>query len=770
MHLRTLELNGFKSFGKKTELSFGAPITAIVGPNGSGKSNVAESFRFCLGEQSVKSMRGKKTEDLIWNGAGSDAKGNRASVRLVFDNLPQNIDGKSKKLFNVDFDEVTVERTVFRDGVSEYKVNGSPVRLKDVIELLSQAHIGASGHHIISQGEADRILNANSRDRREMVEDALGLKIYQYKRKESEKKLQKTEENTRQVESLRREIAPHIRFLKKQVEKIEKAKEMRAELATLYSDYLKREYIYIQETNKRLSVEEKEPQAEKIRLEEELGVAKETLEKAKKKDGKSEEVIKLEKDLSEIRNKKDYLISSIGRVEGEIAGLERVLVRQKSRTPTEGNVPLSEVRRIADQTEEIEESVKNESDPESIKEVLRKIKEILRSFIERHSVKKGENEEDSEREIAKLKEDRARFQDEFAKVSAKEKELQRFYSDLKESIDKEKDQNRDAEKAVFRIMAELNSLRSKLSAIRAEKERIKMVEDDFNREIQEGVVLVGRDIKRYETANVSHDGKTVLSEAEIISEDRNKQEDRRRAIEKIKIRLEDAGLVGAEEIVKEHDETVERDMYLEKELLDLKASASSLKELIRELGEKLDTEFKEGVQRINQEFQKFFQVMFGGGNAVLSVVKEEKRNRGESEYILAETDDSEIVAAMEEEEEGKEGIDINVSLPRKKIKGLMMLSGGERALTSIALIFAMSQVNPPPFLILDETDAALDEANSKKYGDMIENLSQKSQLILITHNRETMSRAGIIYGVTMDRTGVSKLLSIQFAEAVAVAK
>ena len=123
-----------------------------------------------------------------------------------------------------------------------------------------------------------------------------------------------------------------------------------------------------------------------------------------------------------------------------------------------------------------------------------------------------------------------------------------------------------------------------------------------------------------------------------------------------------------------------------------------------------------------------------------------------------------------DEEEGPEGIDIHVSLPRKKIKSLIQLSGGERALTSIALIFAVSQVNPPPFIILDETDAALDEANSKKYGDMIENLSQYSQLILITHNRETMSRAGILYGVTIGADGASRLLSLEFEQAVQVAK
>ena len=118
----------------------------------------------------------------------------------------------------------------------------------------------------------------------------------------------------------------------------------------------------------------------------------------------------------------------------------------------------------------------------------------------------------------------------------------------------------------------------------------------------------------------------------------------------------------------------------------------------------------------------------------------------------------------------EQGIDINVSLPHKKVKELQALSGGERSLTSIALLFAMSQVNPPPFLVLDETDAALDESNSRKYGDMLEKLSKHSQLVVVTHNRETMSRAGILYGVTIGSDGASKLLSVKFDEAAAIAK
>src|SRR3989344_6470476 len=225
MLLKSLELSGFKSFAKKTELTFGASISAIVGPNGSGKSNIAESFRFVLGEQSIKSLRGKKGEDLIFNGSSGVPRSNRASVKVVFDN--------HKRIFNIDFDEVAIERVVHRDGINDYSINGSPSRLRDIMELLSGANVGATGHHIISQGETDRILLASLRERREMIEDALGLKIFHYKKEESEKRLLKTKENIAHVEALRKEIAPHLAFLKKQAEKVERATTMRGELAKL---------------------------------------------------------------------------------------------------------------------------------------------------------------------------------------------------------------------------------------------------------------------------------------------------------------------------------------------------------------------------------------------------------------------------------------------------------------------------------------------------------------------------------------------------------
>jgi chromosome segregation protein len=214
-------------------------------------------------------------------------------------------------------------------------------------------------------------------------------------------------------------------------------------------------------------------------------------------------------------------------------------------------------------------------------------------------------------------------------------------------------------------------------------------------------------------------------------------------------------------VIKEFNDAKERDAFLAHEITDLESSIEKLRELITELDGKLEEQFVVGIKKISTEFNRFFTLMFGGGEAELITVVTKTRG-GDDDLLEGEEDDS--------EKKKEDGIELVAKLPNKRVKGLEMLSGGERALTSIALIFAMSQVNPPPFIILDETDAALDEANSRRYGDMIEELAKKSQLILITHNRETMSRAGILYGVTMGGDGISKLLSVKLDDAVAVAK
>ena len=754
MSLKSLEISGFKSFAKKGELSFNTPIVAVVGPNGSGKSNVAESFRFVLGEQSIKSLRGKRTEDLIWNGSDTLPRQNRASVRLVFDNSSKS----GKRLLNMDFDEVAIERVIHRDSLSEYLINGTQVRLKDVIELLSGAHIGASGHHIISQGEADRILNSNPKERREMIMDALGLKIYQYKREESERKLEKTRENMSQVESLRREIAPHLKFLKKQVEKVEKTLEMRETLCGLYKVYLSHESAHISLSEKALADEMKKPSERLKVLEMELGKAKKTIEVAEKKDAFSRELVDVEKKLRAAREKKDETARTLGRIEGEVSALERSIEKARASASAEARaVPYSEVKKFFDEFDEELEIASQSDSLSEIRSFFKKAKDWIADFLSSAKESSGGDSANIEKEIMALKNKSSALEKDLRSADEAEKTAEKEYQAIKEKIEKEKDSSRDAEKEMFKIIAEQNEIRGTLSMMRVREEKIKGEKENFKREIEEGALIIGHDVYSYEKEKVA------------TPRAREEQEKNRHEIEKIKIRLEDSGAVSADEVMKEFKETSARDEFLSKELVDLETSATSLETLIAELEEKLEKLFTDGIDKINKQFKEFFLLMFDGGNAGLRVTEEKKRRQ----RALVESEDGESLEIGEdddEEEETEIGIEIDVSLPRKKIKSLEMLSGGERALTSIALIFALSQVNPPPFLVLDETDAALDEANSKRYGDMLETLSKHSQLIVITHNRETMSRAGVLYGVTMGKDGASKLLSIEFHEAAAVAK
>jgi len=200
MTLKSIELIGFKSFGRKSLISFTTPVTGIVGPNGSGKSNVVEAIRFVLGEQSMKSLRGKGGSDLIFKGSKTLSSANRASVVITFDNKNKNFSFTNSGLgVSLDYDEIILGREVFADGSNRYSINGTEVRLKDIIDLLASVNIGSSGHHIISQGEADRVLNASNKDRKGMIEDALGLRIYQYRIRESERKLEKTVLNMKEI-------------------------------------------------------------------------------------------------------------------------------------------------------------------------------------------------------------------------------------------------------------------------------------------------------------------------------------------------------------------------------------------------------------------------------------------------------------------------------------------------------------------------------------------------------------------------------------------
>jgi len=752
MRLKSILLVGFKSFGKKSLITFNTPITAIVGPNGSGKSNIVEAIRFVLGEQSMKSLRGKGGVDLIFKGSRLSPSSSRALVSITFDN--------SDKIFtfsnsgtgvSLDYNEIIISREVFADGSNKYSINQTEVRLKDIVDLLSSVNIGSSGHHIISQGEADRILNASNKERRSMIEDALGLRVYQYRIKESEKRLEKTLINMKEVQSLRREIAPHLSFLKKQVSIIEKSEQMRQELKELYRTYLSKEATYVKHESGRLSKEHLLLKEKENNLNQRISELEKDKAENQKENIFTTEIKEHQLKLSGLIESKNELLRNLGRIEGMIEGLEERFRKQSESKKTV--IQESDWQDFISLIDgQIEQALKMDN-LEGIINCLKNLKNKITEFYNQSDDNPvfSLEDDDSYKEMISKKEElifeKKRIETE---IEAEEATINSKKEEERQSLEA----YRDSEKNLYELLRQRTEVSGALSALGYEEEKLASVKTAFDMELTEAGVLIGREIVSF-------------AETEDHEEvNRPEQEALRKKIERIKIKIEDAGGGSGEDVVREYKETVERDEFLGRELEDLNKSIKDCNILIAELKEKLDNEFKQGVENINTQFQNFFALMFGGGGAFLSVTMEHKKPKKDD--LLIEQD------APEEDEESEigfeRGIEINVNLPHKKVRDLHMLSGGERSLTSIALLFAISQVNPPPFLVLDETDAALDEANSKKYGNMLENLSDYSQLIVVTHNRETMTRAEVLYGVTMSAEGVSKLLSIKFEEATGYAK
>lgn len=732
--LKRLEIAGFKSFARKTVLDFSNQTTAIVGPNGSGKSNVAEAFRFALGEQSMKSMRGKRSEDLIFSGTHMSARANRAAVAIVFDN--------SKRIFpKIDFDEVTIERAVFRDGTSEYSLNGSKVRLRDIQELLASANIGETGHHIISQGEADRILLANPRERRAMLEDALGLKAFEFRKQEAERKLEKTDANVKEVEALRREIAPHIRFLKKQVERLERAEELARELASACQQYFGIEELYL-DTEQKRSAQERSAAGEKLAAAEaELKAFEDRSAHDSEGMKHVERVRQAERALDTVTQERAQLAREMGRVEGALDSAKR-------RSHAVAEEPYVKIPRH--DLDQLQASVERATSMTELRDALDSIKGAIGAFLLRFTAPKDEYLADEENQVYALENERQL-------LAKKDEDLANRIADARAALERARqdrtayeETGREQQHRLLSVADARATEEAAVARLDARLNELAYLAEEFERERHEVLALAGSSALSYEKLT------------ELPKEDRRTQEERKRTVERLKIRVEEAG-GGTEDVKKEYDDAVAREEFLTRELTDLAKSAEGLRALITDLDTELHKTFSEGLVKVNHSFTEFFSLMFNGGGAKL--VLEELAMIEEESEDDEETNEEETTSKVR-----KPGIEISVNLPKKRVQSLMQLSGGERALTSIALIFAMSQVNPPPFLILDETDAALDEANSRRYGDMIDNLAKKSQLIVISHNRETMSRAGILYGVTMGADGISKLLSVRFEEAVQVAK
>ncbi|MBQ6554212.1 MAG: AAA family ATPase, partial [Firmicutes bacterium] len=326
MYLKRLELQGFKSFPEKIRLEFNKGITVVVGPNGSGKSNIADAVRWVLGEKSAKSLRGAKMEDVIFNGTANRKPMGFAEVSMVMDN--------SDRTLNMDFSEVTVTRRVYRSGDSDYLINGSNCRLKDILELFMDTGVGKEGYSIIGQGRIDEILSTKSEDRRMLFEEAAGIVKYKTRRAEAANKLEKEHANLIRVNDIITELETQVGPLKIQAEKTKKylvladrLKLVQVNIFIREADKYEKELADLKEQINSVSSDIATQESKKESLNTENRKNKDDLAELEEKMRKNTEDIaekrseweKRESDITLYESQAEHISGDIKRIEGELS-------------------------------------------------------------------------------------------------------------------------------------------------------------------------------------------------------------------------------------------------------------------------------------------------------------------------------------------------------------------------------------------------------------------------------------------------------------------
>ena len=608
---------------------------------------------------------------------------------------------------------------------NQYSINGAQVRLKDLAELIAKAKLGLKGYTIINQGMGDAILESSAKERKEIIFEALGLKEFQLKRADTMLKLSHTTVNLEKAEGIVKEIEPHLRFLKKQAEKIEERHASEEKLAALERTYLQKRMRAVsgalRQRDSEVSREEERIAELRLAID---GIAREIEEKQNEITTAFEGVAGLESSLLEEETKRNAIEREIGKAEGMLAAF-----RAESNKIVAINVAY-----VREQMEDLYRelaSALGEQHADVMQEKLRAFSEKFGALLEVIRSEKIKAPATGVDNSAHLKEETARLAELLAqssqRVRAIKEQTKNTYA--KHSAEREK---------IFELK---NAQKEKEHACARAEEQRGMVYKEIEELNKEKEVL------DKEKLFLESKGTVFLMEDEgvMLTAD---EEELRRSIERLRVRLENIDLID-ENIAQEYQETQKRYDFLTKETEDLRQAIASLHTAIEELDAIIKGRFTDAFKKINENFQKYFSLLFDGGSARIEVVD---------------------TAREEAEEEGGEtrntkeeyGVDIEVVLPRKKASGLAVMSGGERALTSLALLFALVSTAPPPFLVLDEIDAPLDEANSLRYGKMLHELKEHTQFVVITHNRETMRQADVLYGVTMQEDGVSKLLSLKF--------
>jgi chromosome segregation protein len=920
--LKSIELFGFKSFASKTKIEIKDGISAIIGPNGCGKSNILDAIKWVIGEQAPKNLRAAKMEDVIFSGTEQKKAVNVAEVTLVLCN--------SENLFPIEMSEISIKRRVYRSGESEYFINNTPARLKEVKELFFDTGIGKTAYSIMEQGKIDQILSSRPEERRFIFEEAAGITGYKVKRTEAEKKLDKTKQHIKQIQGILAEVKRSYDSLKRQADKTKQFREITDDIFKVELDMqlLKLKNFLDKKVNQEKSLSGASSTRDVIKtdiahinnqLAENIDLVN-TLEtylidiqkklygldiEKNNKDAQikilNERTSELERKISfdenrgkSIRQKIERLMQEKDEKEHNLSELNKqIKIIDKNIKDFEHDIELSTVT-IKNNREQI---VKIEQQNGTIDKQLELLREKLRvitddivtqmdqrlkesgySAKEREGIARELDEIldyikiqihgkksilDDAQKIGELKASAlTALSTTFQQLSAKINEFQAIFNKYKQAtpafldeflaphgiITQKRTIDGQISNALHNIMtnrqkinqlqSEINSLNKKIEEYRKTLEElrvnratrytqktvlndtIKRIQnetdeqqsleyenlteikqtrtniDDITREIallQDAKHKVEQEESDLKTKihdlekEITHKNRFLLNNEKLLKNKMNSLEKVQGQVEELHVFLAEvnAEIRNLHENFKEKYSRDLNDYYdhmnkIEKSINELKDKYGRLKNKSRELGhvnlmaleefaevkerydfltnqlddlkqaqtdllqitEKIRTEstqrFIQTYEIIRKNFNTMFRQLFGGGRAECKLIQKEE--------VL------------------ESGIELFAQPPGKKLKNITLLSGGERSLTAIALLFAIYMVKPSPFCVLDEIDAALDDKNIGKFVSMLKEFADKSQFLIITHNKKTVTSADCLLGITMEESGVSKLISIKLQD------
>jgi chromosome segregation protein len=763
MYLRSISMKGFKSFPERTTLEFSPGVSVIVGPNGSGKSNITDAVLWALGEQSPGAIRGASMQDVISAGGKGISQRKAAEVEVVIDNS----DGRAA----TEFSEVAVERRLDRSGDSGYRLNGARCRLADVTDVLSDTNLGREMHSVISQGRVETIVHSKPRERRLLIEEAAGLGKHRKRRRRAELKLRSARDNLDRALDVEREARARLRPLKRQAQAAELGARIEREELGLRAQLVSEELRFGADRAAAAEAAAAKARGVREKLEERLA------EVSRRRTAAEERFADRDRArtqawglLTKLRGEQERVavrVANLSSREAELeAGLERLRAELGPLTLDvgPGSAPGERARKLEEELGEIDAGLRTAGEGLRVarsgdaaeparaaalgdvragaERASRHAKRAEGLLGERHReamrarLAAGEALLDDVRSALKAAESAG------AAIRARVEQIEQKVVGGKDDGDEIAEELRTCSRLEFELQGEMKQTSDELT--RAEVEAAHL--GDRRAEAERELASIAERL-----------GEEIPPAKEALTDDGRAEIDKR--LERLERRRAQIGPVNplAEQ---EYDEAREHVEALQLQREDIERSMRELESLIRDIDEEIERAFEETFEATAKNFEEMVEHLFPGGKGrlrrvSLRPVRDDERPSGEQEAPT----DAEPEPEEEEEQRDELGVEIEVTPAGKSMRKLQLLSGGEKSLVALAFVFAVFLARPCPFYILDEVEAALDDANIDRFLQLIRRFSDRAQFVIVTHQKRTMDAADVLYGVSMGGDGVTKIVS-----------